>query len=233
MTQRSKWLPWEPEKTYQRRYVDHYYQSNAETIRGVVLDVGAKSDERARWESLSDNITEYYSLDIERAPSLAIQGDATRLPVASESVDTVILSEVIEHIRTVDLADLASEVARVLRPGGTALVSTPFVYPMHGDADHSRLTRQAMRDLFESAGLKTSVSAGGAWGEVALSTLWKPLHGLLAKVEPRLGWLFALPHYALTLLAAVANALALSVAGRNPRSENWYLMTFTVAKKPD
>jgi 2-polyprenyl-3-methyl-5-hydroxy-6-metoxy-1,4-benzoquinol methylase len=56
---------------------------------------------------------------------LLIRGavDAPGLPLATGSVDVVILSEVIEHI--VDTDSAIDEIHRVLRPGGRLLLSTP------------------------------------------------------------------------------------------------------------
>jgi SAM-dependent methyltransferase len=54
-------------------------------------------------------------------------GDATSMPFADDSFDLVIAAEVMEHIP----ADQAAmgEVARVLRPGGTAAVTVPAWLP--------------------------------------------------------------------------------------------------------
>ncbi len=49
--------------------------------------------------------------------------DAPGLPIADGGADLVILSEVIEHI--VDTDSAIDEIHRVLRPGGTLLLSTP------------------------------------------------------------------------------------------------------------
>jgi SAM-dependent methyltransferase len=49
--------------------------------------------------------------------------DAPGLPVASESADVVIMSELIEHLLDTDAA--LDEVMRVLKPGGSLLLSTP------------------------------------------------------------------------------------------------------------
>jgi SAM-dependent methyltransferase len=54
-------------------------------------------------------------------------GDATAMPFEDGAFDVVIASEVMEHIRT-DQAALG-EVARVLRPGGTAAVTVPAWLP--------------------------------------------------------------------------------------------------------
>jgi SAM-dependent methyltransferase len=49
--------------------------------------------------------------------------DSPGLPVASESADVVIMSELIEHL--VDTDSALDEVMRVLKPGGSLLLSTP------------------------------------------------------------------------------------------------------------
>ena len=48
---------------------------------------------------------------------------AQALPLASESVDVVILAEVLEHLQRPSAA--GAEIMRVLRPGGICLLSTP------------------------------------------------------------------------------------------------------------
>ena len=66
----------------------------------------------------------------EIAPTLsfsATNGDATRLPFADDSFDRIIASEVMEHVPD-DIAAL-SELARVLRPGGTIAITVPAELP--------------------------------------------------------------------------------------------------------
>ena len=52
-----------------------------------------------------------------------VRGTAFRLPFRSSSIDLVLMAEVLEHLPQPKVA--ASEVIRVLRPGGVCLVSTP------------------------------------------------------------------------------------------------------------
>ena len=56
-----------------------------------------------------------------------IRGDATRLPFADAAFDCVVTSEVLEHIHD-DRAAL-SELARVLKPGGTFAATVPSYFP--------------------------------------------------------------------------------------------------------
>jgi 2-polyprenyl-3-methyl-5-hydroxy-6-metoxy-1,4-benzoquinol methylase len=51
---------------------------------------------------------------------------ATELPFPNDSFDTVVCWEVLEHIPRNSEPRLFSEVARVLRPGGTFYMSTPY-----------------------------------------------------------------------------------------------------------
>ena len=54
-------------------------------------------------------------------------GDATRMPFPDGAFDKVIAAEVLEHIPADQLA--MNEIARVLRPGGTAAVTVPAWLP--------------------------------------------------------------------------------------------------------
>jgi SAM-dependent methyltransferase len=61
-----------------------------------------------------------------------VQGDAQRLPFEDGSFDSVLMTEVLEHLP--DDAGALAEVARVLRPGGVLAVSVPHAhYPIAWD----------------------------------------------------------------------------------------------------
>ncbi|MBW7860044.1 MAG: methyltransferase domain-containing protein [Rhodocyclaceae bacterium] len=155
---------------------------------GRVLDIGCAS----RWvEDILGAHCEYVGLDsVATGENLYrthpdIFGEASCLPFADRSFDYVLLLDVVEHLYFP--REALREAARVLRPGGTLMISIPFLYPVH-DAPHDfqRYTEHGIRrELFE-AGFRvldlrpnlTSIESGGlmmtlALGAAALQCLRK------------------------------------------------------------
>jgi SAM-dependent methyltransferase len=56
---------------------------------------------------------------------LLVTGSVSALPLADASVDLLVSLSVLEHVRALD--DAAAEIARVLRPGGRAILGYPRV----------------------------------------------------------------------------------------------------------
>ncbi len=78
------------------------------------------------------------------------------LPMADSAADTIVISEVLEHIANPEL--LWQEMARILAPGGKILLSVPFFYKIHeAPYDYYRYTEFALRHLAEKNGLSVSV----------------------------------------------------------------------------
>lgn len=75
-----------------------------------------------------------------------------RLPFEDGGFDTVVCTDVVEHVW--DHANLFSEMARILRPGGKAIIATPFMYWLHEEPyDYFRWTPHALRAGCRDAGL--------------------------------------------------------------------------------
>lgn len=67
-----------------------------------------------------------------------------QLPFADRSFDTVVLTDVLEHMPYPD--KLFGEVRRLLRPAGVVIVGVPFLYPLHERPhDHHRYTEHRLR----------------------------------------------------------------------------------------
>ena len=85
------------------------------------------------------------------------------LPFTDSAFDTIVLSDVLEHVPTPQ--QLWSEMARLLAPGGHALVNVPFLYGIHeAPHDYGRYTEFALRRFAEAVGLQVAVlvSVGGS-----------------------------------------------------------------------
>jgi len=126
------------------------------------LDIGAAGGGNTRvlnahgWQAAA---VEYSAsvADVARARGIAaVRADARELPVRSGACDLVTAFDVLEHIDEDYLA--AAEIARVLRPGGTALIAVPCdmaLWSGHDDAvGHvRRYSRPELARLVQKAGL--------------------------------------------------------------------------------
>ncbi len=87
--------------------------------------------------------------DIAEGPGVDVVGDAHTLPFKDGEFDQILCTEVLEHLHTPGIA--IQEMMRVLKPGGTILLTTRFIFPIH-DAPHDyyRYTKYGLRHLFRS-----------------------------------------------------------------------------------
>src|SRR5689334_20858953 len=147
--------------------------------RGVLLDVGCS--ERPYAELFAPHVARYVGLDyppalLDKQPelwqildrarrSVDVFGDGLRLPFADASFDTVLSTEVLEHVSAP--AAMVREMARVLRPEGRLLVTVPFLAPLHElPSDFYRYTPSALRALIEQSGLVAErIEARGNFAE--------------------------------------------------------------------
>lgn len=88
-------------------------------------------------------------------------GVATAVPFANEVADAVLCTELLEHCANPDEA--VREIARILKPGGTLLLSSPMSWNLHYEPhDYYRFTRYGLQAILARAGLETvSVSRIG------------------------------------------------------------------------
>lgn len=85
--------------------------------------------------------------DIYGSPLTQFIADAHQIPLASESVDAVLIQAVLEHV--LHPSQVVREIQRVLRKGGLVYAETPFLQQVHaGPYDFVRYTSTGHRYLF-------------------------------------------------------------------------------------
>ena len=165
----------------------------------VALDLGSdKSPYRAPLEARGYTVRTL-DLTLDNGADYAGTAEDTGLP--DESFDLVLCTQVIEHCMNPWRA--LAEASRILRPGGSLIVSAPHVWFYHPHpTDHWRFTQEGMVRLCKDAGLEPAVllSQGGS-----ILTLFQIVNFLAYGVLGRLG----APFYAMAnALGAVADRAA-------------------------
>jgi SAM-dependent methyltransferase len=114
------------------------------------------------------HVDEHIGVEHESSPhGLAcadIVASAYELPIEDASFDTVLCTEVLEHLE--EPVEAVTEATRVLRPGGVAIYTVPLIWHLHEEPrDFFRFTRHGIRHVFERAGLDVEEirPLGGFW----------------------------------------------------------------------
>lgn len=133
-----------------RKRIDDAIASHAHLAHGVLFDVGCGS--KPYEKKFEPFIKEYIGLEYSpdsgyRGNKADFCGDAASLPLADECVDTILCTEVMEHIH--DPERTIAEFARVLRPGGTLITTAPFVYPIHDAYDFFRYSPDGLAAMMK------------------------------------------------------------------------------------
>lgn len=157
----------------------------AHASRGLTLDIGAQNGPYAA------SFPRRIALDIRRGAGVQILGDAQALGIAGRVFDVVLCTEVLEHLPEPQQA--IDEMFRVLKPGGTLLLTTRFLFPIH-DAPHDyfRFTKYGLRHLlrrFEILELQEETDSVGALA-VLVQRLGMQAQ-TLGRSPLRAGWLVA------------------------------------------
>ncbi|PKN08876.1 MAG: hypothetical protein CVU73_06500 [Deltaproteobacteria bacterium HGW-Deltaproteobacteria-8] len=139
-------------------------------LGGDVLDLGCGAKPYQSW--FSPSVCSYTGADVSgEGVDVLIEPDAP-LPFADNSFDTLLCTQVLEHVR--DLGLIVGEIARVLRPGGALVASAPFLYNLHGAPhDYRRFTEFGLRALFETdfdiVDLRRQGKVGSTGGQMLLN----------------------------------------------------------------
>jgi SAM-dependent methyltransferase len=166
------------------QFIDQKLKLIKESSRKIV-DLGAGGPDPLR---VFFGGAEYITVDVDPNSGANCIADAHELPFPSASVDAVLAFSLIEH--THSPARVVDEIERILRPGGVALLSVPFLHPYHGGRcpDYYRFTKEGIRYLFRNFKHVEIQSDGGLF--LALQYfIPRPLEPLRFVIDPVLKWL--------------------------------------------
>lgn len=124
-------------------------------MHGRLVDIGCGT--KPYQALLAPYITEHIGVDhnemFHDCSNVDIFADAYNIPVPDGSFDCALSTDVLEHLEEPQKA--FNEVSRILRGGGTLLLTVPFLYHLHEQPrDFYRYTRFGLEYLAGQAGLE-------------------------------------------------------------------------------
>lgn len=118
----------------------------------TVVDIGAG---RAPYKKFV-KCNKYIAIDKENrgaANDLILADINSGIPLPDESVDLIIMTEVLEHVKKP--AEVIKDAYRILRKGGIIILTTPMTWPIHERPnDFFRYTQFGLEYLLKEAGFK-------------------------------------------------------------------------------
>lgn len=205
-----------------RRLLRRALAQRAAYVHGRVLDVGCGAQP---YRDLFPRVERYVGLDHPGPRGLDVYGDGLALPFRAGSFDAVLCNQVLEHVP--EGAKLMEEIARVLRPGGTLLLTVPLTWDLHLEpSDFYRYTRYGLQYLADKSGLRVLDVAPtcGLWATVAQRVADTVVNNYGRRWP---WWLAELASLALVPVLAIGG-LADHVAGKRGDTLDWVM----VATKP-
>ncbi|MBU2082172.1 class I SAM-dependent methyltransferase [Patescibacteria group bacterium] len=147
----------QPDRYLLKKQIKKY----AHYIKGVILDAGGGDGNRYR---SFFKFEKYLTLDINPSISPDIVGSVEDIPLGDNSIDSVVSTQVLEHIKNPQKA--VEEFYRVLKIGGYCLLTAPQFSELHEEPyDYFRFTALGLEELFKKAGFKIVLieKRGGFW----------------------------------------------------------------------
>ena len=135
------------------RAAEFVKQERLRSPRGIILNLGS---------GVRRFFQKTLNLDLFSVEGVDIQTDVLHLPIKNESVEAIVCTGVLEHVRDPHLAVL--EICRVLKPGGRCYFEVPFMQTFHASpGDFCRWTAAGLQHVLRPLRiLESQVIAGPA-----------------------------------------------------------------------
>ncbi len=149
-----------------RFLLEQQIKSFSSYITGITLDIGA--GHYNRYGKFFSSAEKIIRMDINHAEHVDIVGSADSIPLENESVDSVVCTQVFEHVKYPDRC--AQEIYRVLKKGGYALITVPQMNELHEEPhDYFRYTRFGLDRIFLDTGFSIvkAEARGGFYATLA------------------------------------------------------------------
>ncbi len=194
-------------------------------FRGRLIDIGCGTKQYE--ELLRPYVTEHIGVDHDESQHSAervdVVGTAYDIPLEDASFDSAICTAVLEHLEEPERA--LRECFRILKPGGVAIYSVPFIWHVHeAPRDFYRFSKYGLKYLFDKVGFEIVEIAAlsGFWatfGQLLVYNLYRLNRGPIARFR------------LLDPLGLGMQEIAYRL-DRFDRTEEWTWMYMVVARRP-
>jgi len=194
-------------------------------LKGNLIDIGCGT--KPYKDLLAPYVTLHIGVDhlasMHEKSNIDQVGTAYQIPADNASFDSAICTAVLEHLEEPEQA--LRECYRVLKPGGVAIYSVPFIWHLHEEPrDFYRYSNHGLKYLFEKVGFQIIElkALSGFWvtfGQLFVYNLYRLNRGPLR-------WLRIIDAMGLSI-QAVAYGL-----DKIDKTEQWTWMYMVIARKP-
>jgi SAM-dependent methyltransferase len=185
-------------------------------LAATLLDVGGRGKPYA--EFFTGRVLWHFVVDIEPGSSVDLVADARGLPVVDGSIDVVLCTQVLEHIP--EPVPVVEEIFRVLRPGGTLILSVPAIFPQHGSpGDYWRYMPQGLAWLLRDF---RKVEIQGEAG--TLASLFLVFNMYLHTFSGRWPWMRRLAQFCVCPVTNLLGLAAGAIYGGDQFASNYFVV---------
>lgn len=193
-------------------------------LSGRLVDIGC--GEKPYKKMLAPFVTSHTGVDhadtMHGKSEIDVFGSAYQIPEPEASFDSAICTAVLEHLEEPEAA--IRECHRILKPGGHAVYSVPFIWHLHEEPrDFFRFSKYGLRYLFTKAGFEiVELNAlSGFWvtfGQLLVYNLYRLNRGPIRWLH-----LLDIPGVLIQMIALILD--------RIDKTEQWTWMYMVVARK--